>query len=63
MQLAISQFANLTVVIVFIGLSFWAKTIPDRTRKERKYTFDLLARAMVTLDTDKTLVDRVDQAL
>jgi len=31
--------------------------------KELKDIIDLLARAMVTLDTDKTLIDRADQAL
>ena len=31
--------------------------------KELKDIIDLLARAMVTLDTDKTLIDRADQVL
>jgi GGDEF domain-containing protein len=31
--------------------------------KELKDIIDLLAKAMVTLDTDKTLIDRADQAL
>lgn len=31
--------------------------------KELKDIIDLLAKAMVTLDTDKTLIDRADQVL